>query len=189
MSDLLEAMGYSFTRNVAISFPYAGIEVKAMSNLVTTRSGNPLFIDFGDLFGDAFKAISDTGFNIIQVTAQDDTRTIIDKLMAALDEPMSAQPTFLAAKRPERYNTRIGIPGHLIGNDTAQRTLITTTQLADPVQRLLIDQRVRIVVVGAAVDIPPSHDPKASPRHTAAMASRRGSTDSETVNHQETSHP
>ncbi|MFH1982685.1 MAG: LysM peptidoglycan-binding domain-containing protein [Pseudomonadota bacterium] len=147
VADLLEALGYTFTRNVAISFPYAGIEVKAMSNLVTTRSGNPLFIDFGDLFGDAFSAITNTGFNIIQVTAQDDLLTVIDTLMTALDEPVSAQPTFLAANRPEQYNTRIGIPGKLMGGDTGERTLITTTPIALPVSQLLNDQQVRIIIV------------------------------------------
>ena len=63
----------------------------------TTDHARHLRIAFDDLFGDAFKAISDTGFNIIQVTAQDDTRTVIDKLLTALDEPISFQPTFLAA--------------------------------------------------------------------------------------------
>lgn len=165
--DLLEAMGYSFTRNVAISFPYAGIEVKAMSNLVTTRSGNPLFIDFGDLFGDAFDALANTGFNIIQVTAQDDTRTIIDTLLTALDEPVSPQPTFLAAVRPERYNTRVSIPGFLMGGESEKRTLITTAPIAGPIQQLLNDQQqVRIVIVKRPDNQAPTatqHDlPKAS---------------------------
>ncbi len=147
VDDLLNAMGYPLTRNVAISFPYAGIEVKAMSNLVTTRSGNPLFIDFGDLFGDAFSAISNTGFNIIQITAADNTAAVIDKITRALDEPLAATAAFIAAQRPKRYNTLIRIPGTLMGEDTAGRTLITTVDIAPPILRLLNDQRVNVVIV------------------------------------------
>lgn len=159
VEELVNAMGYDFTRNVAISFPYAGIEVKAMSNLVTTRSGNPLFIDFGDLFGDAFEAITNTGFNIIQVTAQDDTRAIIDKLTRALDEPVANQPAFLAAQRPARYNTRIGIPGSLLGHADGDRTLITAARIADPVKTLLHRKRVAIVMVQAPAAETPASEP------------------------------
>ena len=156
VTDLLDAMGYPLTRNVAISFPYAGIEVKAMSNLVTTRSGNPLFIDFGDLFGDAFSAISNTGFNIIQITAADNTAAVIHKVTRALDEPLADTAEFLAAKRPKRYNTLIRIPGTLMGEDPAGRTLITTADIVPPVQRLLNDQRVRIVLVEKPVQKAPT---------------------------------
>jgi len=52
--DLLTAMGYQYAPNVSITFPYANIQVKAVSNLVTKRSGSPLLIDFGDFFGDAY---------------------------------------------------------------------------------------------------------------------------------------
>jgi hypothetical protein len=147
VADLLNAMGYPMTRNVAISFPYAGIEVKAMSNLVTTRSGNPLFIDFGDLFGDALTAIANTGFNIIQVNTRDDTAAVIDILTNALDEPVTTNVEFLAANRPKRYNTVVRIPGTLVGPDDGHRTLITTASVAPPIQQVLNDRQVSIVIV------------------------------------------
>ena len=43
-------MGYRYAPNVSITFPYAAIQVKAVSNLVTKRNGSPLLIDFGDFY-------------------------------------------------------------------------------------------------------------------------------------------
>jgi len=60
-------MGYNYAQNVAITFPYAGIQIKALSNLVSTGDGKSLLVDFGDLYGDAIIAIKKTGLDIIQI--------------------------------------------------------------------------------------------------------------------------
>jgi len=146
--DLLSAMGYAFTRNATVSFPYAGIEVNAISNLVNTRSGNPLFIDFGDLHGDAFDTIGSTGFNIVQILPTDTPRAAITKLLGALDETYSKHPSFLAADRPKRYNTEIRVPGYLIGDaERNPKILITTRQMAKPLQHLLRRRQIRVILV------------------------------------------
>ena len=51
--DLIEALGNQYTKDIAVTFPYAGIQVQAVSNLVSTSSGREFLVDFGDLYGDA----------------------------------------------------------------------------------------------------------------------------------------
>jgi hypothetical protein len=57
VKGLIEALGYAYSENISVTFPYAGLQVEAVSNLVTTGSGNDLLIDFGELYGDAAKEI------------------------------------------------------------------------------------------------------------------------------------
>ena len=57
VKGLITALGYHFAQNVSITFPYAGIQVKAVSNLISLKNGNVLLVDFGDFHGDAIQAI------------------------------------------------------------------------------------------------------------------------------------
>ncbi|MBL7207861.1 MAG: hypothetical protein ISS67_04995, partial [Desulfobacterales bacterium] len=116
VNNLLTAMGYNYTENVAITFPYAGIQIKALSNLISTVDGKSLLVDFGDLYGDAVLSIKKTGLGIIQINNKDNAHEVIEKLFDALEVSYAKAPTFLTAKRPNVYNTSLTIPGYLISN-------------------------------------------------------------------------
>ena len=129
VNDLLLAIGFKYTQNVSITFPYAGIQIEAVTNLITTKDGNPLFVDFEDLYGDAVTAITKTGFNIIQIKSSDTTIKIIHKLLTALDIAYTNNPTFLAAERPAPLNISLTIPGFLISNNGQSRMLLSVIPL------------------------------------------------------------
>ena len=146
--DLLKAMDYAYTQNVTITFPYASTEIKALSNLVNTPAGNPVFVDYGDLFGDAFLTLQKSGFNIIQINHTDTPRRITAKLAGALGPDWFRNPAFLAAKRPPQFNTEFVIQGYLTEKrpDTAQM-LLTFTSIDRAVVNMLNERNVRIIVL------------------------------------------
>jgi LysM repeat protein len=148
VKDLMRAMKYAYTENVTITFPYAGTEIKALSNLVTTPEGDPVFVDYGDLFGDAFLTIQKSGFNIIQINHTDTPRKITAKLAGALGAEWFRNPAFLAAERPAQFNTEFTIQGYLTEKraDTAQM-LLTFTSIDRALVNMLNERNIRIIVL------------------------------------------
>ncbi len=145
VNNLLTAMGYNYAQNVAITFPYAGIQIKALSNLISTDNVKPLLVDFGDLYGDAIIAIKKTGLNIIQITKKDSAYRVIEKIFDALDVSYTKDPTFLAAKRPVVYNTSLTIPGYLISNKKQDKTLLATVPVHHNVIQFLINKGIKVI--------------------------------------------
>ncbi len=147
VKDLMTAMGYEYAQDVGITFPYAGIQIGASSNFLTTGDGNPLLVDFGDLYGDAVQAIEKTGLNIIQITDKDDKTNIISKILSATGLSYINNPTFFAAKRPVILNTSFTIPGFLISNNEAPEILLAMVPLHQCVVQLLKGQGIKVVLV------------------------------------------
>jgi len=148
VKDLMRAMRFAYTENVTITFPYAGTEIKALSNLVTTPEGDPVFLDYGDLFGDAFLTIQKSGFNIIQINHTDTPRKITAKLAGALGSEWYRNPGFLAAKRPAQFNTEVVIKGYLTEDrPDSLRMLLTFTPIDRALVNMLNERNIRIIVL------------------------------------------
>lgn len=145
--EMLKALDIRYAENVAITFPYVGIQVKAQSNLISTRDGKEVFVDFENLYGDAIQSIEKTGFKIIQIKRKDSIYEIIEKLLGALKNSYILDPIFYAAKRPSDYNTTLRIPGFLIEKDTSNKTLISETRLDSELITFLKEQDINVVVV------------------------------------------
>ncbi|MCK4467566.1 MAG: hypothetical protein KAU60_04360 [Desulfobacterales bacterium] len=145
VKNLLTAMGYNYAQNVAITFPYAGIQIKALSNLVSSSNVKPLLVDFGDLYGDAIIAIKKTGLDIIQIKEKDSAYNVIEKIFDALEVSYAKDPTFLAAKRPIIYNTSLTIPGYLISNKKQNKILLATTSINDGIAQFLINKGIKVI--------------------------------------------
>jgi hypothetical protein len=143
------AIGCAYAQNVSIMFPYAGIQVKAVSNLISTPDGKELLVDFGDLYGDAVQSIERTGFKIIQVTAKESVARMIVRLLEAVDMPYTPNPTFLAAKRPPTFNTEVTIPGFLVENKKKSKTLLAAGPLHDRIVQFLGEQRIKVITIGS----------------------------------------
>jgi hypothetical protein len=54
-------------------------------------------------------------------------------------------PTFMAAKRPDAYNTRLTIPGFFINHEGKSGILLTLATLHHQVIRYLTDKDIRII--------------------------------------------
>jgi len=145
VKDLLMAMGYQYSPNKNISFQYAGIQINATSNLATKSNDNIFYIDFGNFYGDAIHAIEKSGYSIIQVKDNDRLDDIIQKLLGAMNASFIKDPTFMAAKRPVDYNTRLNIPGFLMDQASMSKVLLTTAPLHHQVIQFLTDNDIRII--------------------------------------------
>ena len=147
VNKLLTAMGYNYAQNVAITFPYAGIQIKALSNLISTGDGKSLLVDFGDIYGDAVLSIKKTGLGIIQINNKDNAHEVIRKILDALEASYTKYPTFLAAKRPDTYNTSLTIPGYLISNKEKHKILLTTDSINDDIVQFLTNKGIKVLLI------------------------------------------
>ena len=145
VKKLLSQLGFAYTPNTGITFPYAGIQLKAFSNLVSPGPGKEFLIDFGDLYGDAIISIKQSGLKIIQILAADDHDLIIQKLLKSLGISYTTAPTFLAAERPEAFNMAITIHGYLIEKLIGTQTLITNANLHNAIIKLIKQKGIAII--------------------------------------------
>lgn len=148
INDFFTAMGCKYTQNVSIMFPYAGIQVKAVSNLISTDEEKELLVDFGNLYGDAIECIEKTGFKVIQIKEKDNLHAMIERLLKAGGISHTKDPTFLAAKRPVKYNTALTIPGFLVGGKAKSEILFASVPLHDRIVQFLQERDVKIIRIG-----------------------------------------
>lgn len=147
VDNLITAMGYQYAPDVSISFPYAGIQVKAFSNLITKSNEGTFLVDFGELYDDARVAIEKTGLNIVQIKNEDSFRTITEKILSAADLSYSDDPTFLAANRPANRNTTLSIPGFLFTNKGGSKVLLSFIPLHYGIIQFLTNKGVKIIMI------------------------------------------
>ncbi len=147
--DLIEALGNLYTKDIAVTFPYAGIQVQAVSNLVSTGSGREFLIDFGDLYGDAVTEIEKTGLKVVQLKQNDSMHTLLTRILDAIGEPYVSDPVFYAAKRPAAFNTKIKIKGFLVTKAEGSRVLISAIPLHNRVLQFFNEDKVKVVLAGS----------------------------------------
>jgi LysM repeat protein len=143
---LAKTLELSYVPNTNITFPYAGIQVNAFSNLISTKDGREALVDFGDLYGDAITAIGKTGLKVIQINAEETYGAIAQKLLTALSIKYEQHPTLLAAQRSPEFNTAITISGLLFNNGNNRRVLLTGATLHSAVTDMLSRRGIDVVV-------------------------------------------
>ncbi|MEN8244641.1 MAG: LysM domain-containing protein [Thermodesulfobacteriota bacterium] len=148
VKGLIEALGYAYSENISVTFPYAGIQVEAVSNLVTTGSGNDFLIDFGELYGDAAQEIEKTGLGMVHITPKDTLDDITGSLLTALDVTYAVDPLYIAAARPAEFNIILKIPGYLVHHPDKKDTLLSAVPLHNRILRFLNERDVRVVLTG-----------------------------------------
>jgi hypothetical protein len=147
VNGLVTALGYTYSPNASISFPYFGVQVKTVSNLLTGRDGKPFLVDFGNLYGDAVSALEKTGFKTIQIKDDDNYPVIIQKILDTMEVPYTNNPSFLAAKRPAVHNTVLNIPGFLVAGSKQPRILFSLTPLQNGIIEFLTNQGLKIRMI------------------------------------------
>ena len=145
---LIEALGYTYSENISVTFPYAGIQVEAVSNLVTTGNGNDFLIDFGELYGDAAQEIEKTGLGMVHITREDTLDDITASILTALDITYAVDPLYTAAARPAEFNIILKIPGYLVHHPDEKDTLLSAVPLHNRILRFLNERDVRVVLTG-----------------------------------------
>lgn len=135
VARFVAALGYRFSAGVTVSFPYAGIQVAAASNLISTADGGAVFVDFGELYGDGIKALHDAGFDLIQIDRYEDPVSVVRKIAEALEFGCQAQPVLWASPRPREHNIRLTFAKglRLAGRNGAPDVLVNFSAVAPAV--------------------------------------------------------
>jgi len=148
VKGLMQALGYAYSENVSITFPYAGIQVEAVSNMVTTGNGNDFLVDFGDLYGDAAQEIEKTGLGMVRVSRQASLDEATRNILTALDATYAVDPLFIAAARPAEFNTVLKVPGYLVSRPGARDILLSSVPLHNRLLQFLNARDVKVVLTG-----------------------------------------
>ena len=148
--DLVAVLGYPYSEKAPISFPYAGTQVEAFLGLISKPDGNPLLIDFGELYGEALESIGRT-LQIIQFMPQDDFQTIINKLFAGLGLGFTTDPIFFCARRSPKYNTAMMVPGVLVDHGEGRKILLTSVPLHQRLIEFMRLENVQIALLGGGL--------------------------------------
>jgi hypothetical protein len=114
VKEFVNIIGLRYQEKVEVSFPYAGFQVKAYTNLLSVAPGKDVLIDFGDLQGDAIQAIEATGFEVIQIDKRLDYKSVMDLVLSLVGAYQTENPVFWTANRDREYNISIQIPGRLV---------------------------------------------------------------------------
>jgi hypothetical protein len=147
VNDLLKAMGYNYEQNIKITFPYEGIQVEALSNLISLKDDAPLIVDFGNIYGEAIIAIKKAGMGLIRIDAEDKITTVIRKLLNGIRVDYTSDPIFFVAKRSKRYNVSLTIQGFLFKDVEGNNILISTVPLHNELIQFLRDRDLKVVIV------------------------------------------
>lgn len=145
---IAEMLGYRYYENVEVSFPYAGFQVKATTNLLSFGDQAEMLVDYGSLKGDAVRAIEDTGFTVLKIEGHREIEPLLRNLAGALPVAFDKDPMFWAAERPRIYNTSIEIPGYLVSSgrqDGAPRLLLTRAEPAGALLEYLQGEGIRVM--------------------------------------------
>jgi len=138
-------MGFRYSPNTGISFPYAGVQIQAQSNLLSFGNGKEVLIDYGDLYGNAIEAIARTGFEIVQFKNNSTSLEILDRLMEASGLYYERSPVFYGADRPSEFNTILTVKGILVPKRNGANRMFIETPLPDLVELFIQDQGIDLV--------------------------------------------
>jgi len=147
INDLLKSMGYRYEQNINITFPYEGIQVQALANLISLKADAPLIVDFGNIYGEAVIAIKKAGMEVVRIDTGDNINTSIEKLLKGIRLDYMVNPMFFVAKRPEKYNTSLTIPGFLVADSEGNNILISTVSLHKELIQYLRDRDLKVVII------------------------------------------
>ncbi|MFP4533452.1 MAG: LysM peptidoglycan-binding domain-containing protein [Desulfobacterales bacterium] len=148
---LAEQLGYTYQENVEISFPYAGFQVNALTNLLALGPNSEVLIDYGDLQGDAIKSIESTGFEVIQIQEGCDSYQIVRQLLSELPVELNDVPLFWAAERRRIHNTSFRLPGTVVSapgkSGKERKILITDVEVPTEIRYFLSEKGLAVLQV------------------------------------------
>ena len=145
--EFTKELGFQFTEKTDISFPYAGIQVNASSNLISTPEGSHLLVDFGDLYGEALSSIRSTGVPIVQFNPSSTQDFIVGEIFRQLDIKHRTSYQTTPVNRRENLQIHMEIPGSIFNKPTKENYLITSVMLDDHLIRFISEQGYKTLIL------------------------------------------
>ena len=150
VADFAAAFGMKYQTGVEISFPCAGFQVKARSNLLSIAPGREFLVDFGDLQGDAIASIEATGFSVLQISPKQAYGSVVSALLDVMPADIQINPVFNGADRPAASHVSIEVPGRLVTLSTGAgkvNVLITDRSCDAHILSFLNHSGIRVIQV------------------------------------------
>src|SRR6056297_2615431 len=149
--QLADQLGYTYQENIEISFPYAGFQVNAWTNMLVLGPNSEVLIDYGDLQGDAIESIEATGFRVIQIQGGRDHYQIARQLISALPVDQADAPMFWAAERRRIHSTSIRMPGIVVSasrpSGVERKILITGIEVPPEIRYFFAEKGLTVLQV------------------------------------------
>jgi hypothetical protein len=147
VAALAAAMGLSYSTGVSISFPYCGMQIPAVTNLITTRAGRSILVDFGSFYGDTITAIEHSGLRVVSIRSGEPCRSIIEKLLTAAGLSYQTDPSFSVPSTRAAYGVHFCIPGFLVNRASSRGQLLSLAPLAPAVVQWFTSRGLDIVQI------------------------------------------
>jgi hypothetical protein len=163
VDDLITAVDCHYSEKINISFPYAGIQVNALSNLISTPKGRQLLVDYGDLYGDALTAIRKTGLYIVQLGGIKDWQTALKSIFNALNFSFTEHLDFKPVVRSGNEYIDIHIPGLVVDAEAQEKFLITQALFRSSFAQFLAQSGYHVIFVSNGGTASGSEDHASSP--------------------------
>jgi len=147
VENLVKGLGYSYDRQVPLSFQYAGFQIQTVANLMHGEDGLDLVVDFGTLFGDAKGAIEKSGLKVITIKPEDKAMDIARNIMQTIRVSWTKDPVLFGADRDVFKTTSVEIPGLLASPAPQGSTLLTLAPLPVKICEFLREKGITVVKI------------------------------------------
>jgi hypothetical protein len=147
VQNLVKGLGYSYDRQVPLSFQYAGFQIQTVANLMHGEDGLDVVVDFGTLFGDAKGSIEKSGLKVITIKPEDKAMDIARHIMQTMGVMWTKDPVLFGADRDVFKTTSVEIPGLLATPDTQGKTLLTLSPLPMKLCEFLKEKEIIVVKI------------------------------------------
>jgi hypothetical protein len=147
VTALMTVLSLPFSTGVPISFPYGGIQIPAISNLISTEEGRSILVDFGLFYGETIDALKKSGLDVVLITFQDTHYEMIRKLLTATRHSYEINPSFAGAQSPEAFGVEISIPGFLVSRGELKKILLSRVFLDPSLLRFLNEKGIDIAQI------------------------------------------
>ncbi len=144
--EVSSVLGWSFQDQVEISFPYAGVQVKAISSMVSVGPDRSCLVDFGNFAGDSISAIVASGLKVISTTNHYDPMKLLHHLLDALSIGYTDHPTIAVRKQKDGRGVFFTYPGILVDLMDG-KALFTTAIVPDGQQQFLENRGIQVVKI------------------------------------------
>jgi len=144
--DLASVVGWTFRENVEISFPYGGIQVNAVSNMLSIDSDHACLVDFGSFAGDGISVIEASGMKVASVTNHFDSMGQLHYLFDKLSLSYKDNPTIAVRDPKESQGVFFTYPGlMLMVHQPDGQALFTPTVITDEQTTFLENRGIQVV--------------------------------------------
>ncbi len=142
VKTVLSNAGFSYQENYRVSFFYGPIELSAVVGRIKRANASDLLVDFGNIYGEAFDAIRNQGYDIVTLAPESQIIGAAGKLFKALGASTTQNPSFVKGRHI------ITLPG-LYVTAPQKEIFLAEKRLTDEMTDFLEEKDIQIIHTAA----------------------------------------